>query len=157
MVNDMNCFAGSFPSRILVLLSSIASLSAIASEDDFVVDRLNEQSAGKDVLGVQAQQRVVIRNVAIVPIGKAAAQQFEKMIFRQDGSVEFGDQRIKAERVQAIKALDSAVQLTDNQKRRFDLAGEIDRRRFLDQVKAASQNFLAGAGWQAYGGFRDNA
>ena len=147
MVNDMNCFLRSFLIRPPVLLFSIACLSVFASDDDFVVDRLEEKSMDNEVPGAQVQRLAVIRDLAIARNGTPLQLQFEKMIFSQDGSAQFGHQRIKAEREQAINALDRAVQLTDHQKRKLDLAGQVDHQRFLDRFQAASQIFCAQGGW----------
>ncbi len=140
----MNCIVQSFPIQLLVLLSGVVCFSVFAAEDDIVNDRPEEQLTEDGVNAAKIQRGFAIRNQAMVPIGDRAALQFEKMIFRQEGNAAIGDQWIKAEREQAINSLDRAAQLTDNQKRRFDLAGEIDRRRFLSQVKAASQKIRGG-------------
>ena len=140
----MSCFVRSFPIQLLVLLSGVVYSSVFAAEDDVVNDCLDAQLTKDGVNAAKIQKVFAIRNQAIVPIGDRAAIQFEKMIFRQDGSAAIGDLWVKAEREQVINSLDRTVQLTDNQKRRFDLAGEIDRRRFLSQVKAVSQMIRGG-------------
>ena len=148
MVNEMNGFERSFPSWTFLVLSSVACFSVCASEDDFVVDSLNEQSQDDDVVKPQFQGQggAAFGNVVILPMDRAIELQFEKMIFSQDGSVELGDQRIKAEREQAINALDRDAQLTDDQKRKLELAGQIDHQRFRNRLKAATQVFRAGLG-----------
>ena len=143
----MNGFVRSFPCGPFLLLSSIACFSVFASEDDYVVDRLDENSTDNELPGAQVQRLVVIRDLAIARNGAPLQLQFEKMIFSQDGSAQLGHQRIKADREQAINALDRAVQLTDLQKRKLDLAGQVDHQRFLDRFKAASQIFCAQGGW----------
>jgi hypothetical protein len=142
----MNCFVRSIPCLLLMLHSGIACFFVFAAEDDFVVNGLSEQLVGKDVLDAQVKPVVVIKNPAVAPIDDAAVNQFKKFIFSQDGNAELGDQRINAEREQTINALDRVVRLTDNQRRKLDLAGQIDRQRFLDRVKVASQNFLTELG-----------
>jgi hypothetical protein len=143
----MNRCVRSFPSMFLLFFSSAVCFSVFASEDDFVVDHPDERVAEDDEIGVKIQGVVAIRNLAIAPRGDAAVIRFENMIFSQDGSAEIGDHRIRAEREQTINSLNRAVRLTDAQKRKLDLAGQIDRQRFFDQVKAASQNTRVGLVW----------
>ncbi len=137
----MNGFVRSFPCGPFLLLSSIACFSVFASDDDFVVDRLDENATGNEIPGAQIQRLAVIRDLAIDPIDDEVVVQFEKFIFHQDGNAKLGELRMNAEREQAINALDRVVRLTNTQKRKLDLAGQIDCRRFLNRVKAASQNF----------------
>ena len=142
----MKNFVRTFPCWTFLLLSSVACFSVFASEDDFVVESFTEQSEGNEVPGAQVQGLVIIRNVANAQDGAPLQLQFEKLIFSQDASPQLGHQRIKAEREQAVNALDRAVQLTDRQKRKLDLAGQIDHQRFFDRLKAASHVIRAHGG-----------
>ncbi len=138
----MQRYVRSLQNRFLLFLSSVVCFSVFASEDDRAVDRLSAPALADEVhVGLFFGKGV--RHWANAHIDDADERQFEEFIFSRDGSAELGDKRINTERDQAINALDCAVRLTDNQKRKFDLAGQIDRRRFFNRVHAARQNFYA--------------
>ena len=145
-LNDRaRCHSATNRIRIPLVISMMIVGSLFAADDDQIIE-LNFVPKTRPVIG--AVPLLLQRNQPL-----AVGNQFQLVsdddevvhLLTNGGDSSALGQRLDITRMQAIDALSEFCLLTDYQKQKLDLAGQIDQRRFLKRIDAAFQKLHAGA------------
>jgi hypothetical protein len=96
--------------------------------------------------GTQGQQkqekmRAVLRKAAPARRNGMTDAHFEQWVFQQDGNATGARRRLESSLTLELESIDRACQLNEAQKKKLQLAGHGDIKRFFDRVETVRQRF----------------
>jgi hypothetical protein len=111
---------------------------AAAREAELIRRRALEAAAVREKM-VAEQAAVAAAARAGIARQVISNDQFEQMIFQQDRNAAGARQRLESALASQVSDIDRACELTDAQKKKLQLTGRGDVKRFFDAVEAAKQ------------------
>ncbi len=144
--NDRSrCHSATKRIRIPLAISMMIVGSLFAADDDQIIEPNFVPKTGP-VVGAVPLMLQRNQPIAVVNRPRLVSDEDEFVhLLSSGGDSRALEQRFDITRTQAIDALSEFCLLTDGQKQKLDLAGQIDQRRFLNRIDAALKKMQADA------------
>jgi hypothetical protein len=112
---------------------------AAKQEQQRKIDVARRAAAAKKAEAANKAREAAIRRQQVIVQNQWTDEQFDQMVFQQDRNADGARRRLEPMLVLHLESIDRSCKLTDAQRKKLQLAGRGDIKRFFDHYEAAKQ------------------